>query len=583
LEPSPNGYGIELAGVQVGDPFGTPTSELASGFSGVLGTQITIYIKASSGAEITDGQRAYILGLNQSGVFDLTVGDIRINNSQGTSIAVAGIDGATLVPSLDVSGDETGVYQVSLIPSVLINDSRMISSDYVEVGGFPIGGYHEDILATAQELHPDVQLQNSEEDLVLTTPWRGAGPYDAPDGTVPYALFDSLGEGVNPPITTGIAIAPSGAAAMQVNLTAPDAILVSSDGLFTDSAVSNQEYEHPDVVVEDSGANSESFPWRGPGSYEVSNTEQKHTDGTSFSTPRTGPALADKNLPTIIITDSTNGDAELYNGGSQGGTYDGVADSLTFSVTPAGGAAPLLNKSVALFETNAHLRGTGASFFSPGASDAFSICMFFKPLEELTGNKYYGFITNRYTVSGSPGFQVRYENLIDNLVFQMQDTSGNLNRIDYDVSGGIAINLWNSLVLTKSGLDASTYNVYLNGTLLTPTITLNNLTALSNTASVAELTVNALQTSSGVLNNAIGVEKVSYAQILLVDKALNQTEVNEYHDDSGVDMSFAADILHSFASDDTDMVHPTLTDSITGTETLTIINGPNALDNNDEP
>jgi hypothetical protein len=95
--------------------------------------------------------------------------------------------------------------------------------------------------------------------------------------------------------------------------------------------------------------------------------------------------------------------------------------------------------------------------------------------------------------------------------------------------------------------------------------------------------VNALQTSSGVLNNAIGVEKVSYAQILLVDKALNQTEVDEYHDDSGVDMSFAADILHSFASDDTDMVHPTLTDSITGTETLTIINGPNALDNNDEP
>lgn len=249
LEPSTNGYGIELAGVQVGDPFGTPTSELASGFSGVLGTQITIYIKGSSGSEITDGQRAYILGLNQGGVFDLTVDDIRINNSEGTSIAVAGIDGATLVPSLDGSGDETGVYRVLFIPSVVINDSRMISSDYVEVAGFPVGGYYEDILATAQELHPD-------------------------------------------------------------------------------------------VVVEDSGANSQTFPWRGPGSYEVDDTEQKHTDGSSFSTPRTGPALADKNLPAIIITDSTDGDAELYNGGSQGGDYDDATQTLTFSVTPAGGITP---------------------------------------------------------------------------------------------------------------------------------------------------------------------------------------------------------------------------------------------------
>lgn len=104
----------------------------------------------------------------------------------------------------------------------------------------------------------------------------------------------------------------------------------------------------------------------------------------------------------------------------------------------------------------------------------------------------YGIITKRMPATLYNGFSLAYKDdgASFSIIYQVIDNNANRGRIDATVMYSLLNKGINNVVLTRNGLNANNWNIYLNGSLLTKTVVDNALSSGSVVGTTAPAIIN---------------------------------------------------------------------------------------------
>lgn len=187
-----------------------------------------------------------------------------------------------------------------------------------------------------------------------------------------------------------------------------------------------------------------------------------------------------------------------------------------------------LNNALYCLKANNQYITLPNSILTTSVSSAFSISGWFycTALSAIQGGyNLIALISNRYDITlygVTCGYL--YNSTTSQFFIQLIASNTAYNIAYYNISPGSVLNRWNHFVLTKGGLDVSTYNFYLNGISINASSTTNNLTSSSVTSPSYQFTINAFGNSSSYTLHPY-MSNCYFSTYMFYTKALTSTEV----------------------------------------------------------